>query len=360
MGWKLNNAPKINTSSETPPQVDNFTNETKNLKNNIELSLPPSQQLNLLKNNIEVPENYGKTIFEYLNGTDLWNTIEKKFKDENNQETLESRCIKIENLFSKWFIASLPESISNKLKNNLELQKTIVSWISLANMEWLSKLTPEDINQVSQFWDGEWNTNIFSTLSWGIKKVTGYFSKLKSFQTQMDAFSYLSEGIDIYQDQLITGDTEFEKLKIFQSPEEFARIIKKHRENPNPKNNFGSFEEYFNTENSANFDTKKILDDLNTQYNKNDKVHHFMKNVEQIWSQVTNKIPEIKNYLLEWFTMGNELSQAFFGKSLEESIQWTFLWKLLNPDTMEDGFQKTLYKFLWSIFGLTWFIDYKM
>lgn len=81
---------KLTPNTEQPPQQDEKTEI-------LQLQNTTNNQLNQIKDGVEVPSNYGKTFLDYMN--EYPETIQKLQSFIRAPETLESRSQKIENIW---------------------------------------------------------------------------------------------------------------------------------------------------------------------------------------------------------------------------------------------------------------------
>ena len=125
MPWStIDDNKKIETSQgEIKTETNNFVEETQQLKNEVEESIPANNQLNTLKNNIETSPNYGKSFVEYLK--EYPQTLQKIEWYLQEPETIETWSLKIENIWGEFSFGAMDPQLQEKIKKEPVLIKQL-------------------------------------------------------------------------------------------------------------------------------------------------------------------------------------------------------------------------------------------
>lgn len=312
------------SQGEKKTETNDFVEETNQLKNEVEESVPANNQLNILKNNIETPSNYGKTFVEYLK--EYPQTLQKIESYLQKPETIETRSLKIENIWGEFSFWSLNPQLQEKIKQEPALLQNMKTGLSLYFTDWLNGLSSSQLKEVSQV--GRGIGGVLSKAS----DLLWIFKHLTSFKEQMWSITYIVEGMDIYNKELSSDpEKNMSNMEAFQSPEGFVRLLKKHTLTPEIKEEkqLWLFEDYFDISQQGQINSGSIIEGLTKSYN--DNAHKLMKQVINLWPKVLESRSSLKSSFWELYNTVNEIISVFNdGKPLSEVIKGSRFEKPLN------------------------------
>ena len=282
------------------------------------------EEKNTLKDNIEIPKDYGKTFLDYLTEYPITKGKIESYLQE--PETIETRSLKIENIWWEFSFWALDANLQETMKKNPTLLQNMKTGLSLYFTDRLNNLSQSQLKDVSQVGNGM--NGLLSKAS----DLMGIFKNLNSFKEQMSAITHITEGMDIYSKNLSSDENNnIASLEAFQSPEWFVRLLKKHTLNPGIQRptSFGSFEDYFNINQQASINSADIMTKLADSYN--DNAHTLMIKVSKLWPKVLESRNTIKTTFGQLYDQVSQIFSLFNdGKPLSELIKGSWLEKPLN------------------------------
>ena len=107
-------------------------------------------RLNTLKNNIEKPNNYGKSFVEYLQ--EYPQTLQKIEWYLQQPETIETWSWKIEKIWWEFAFWALSPELQEKIQQEPALLQNMKTGLSLYFTDWLNGLSTWQIKEVAQVW----------------------------------------------------------------------------------------------------------------------------------------------------------------------------------------------------------------
>lgn len=282
------------------------------------------QQLNTLKNNIEKPNNYGKSFVEYLQ--EYPQTLQKIESYLQEPETIETWSWKIEKIWWEFAFWALSPELQEKIQQEPALLQNMKTGLSLYFTDWLNGLSTWQIKEVAQVWS--WINGLLSKAS----DLMGIFKHLTSFKEQMSAITHITEWMDIYTKELCWDpNKQISQNEAFQSPEWFVRLLKKHTLSPwnQRPEHIGTFEDYFDIQQQWQINSAQIIEKLATSYG--DNAHKLMTKVSILWPKILESRSTLKSTFGGLYDQVSQIISMFHdGKPLSEVIKWSWFEKPLN------------------------------
>lgn len=301
--------------------LDLYTRQqTQQLKEEIENSIPNTAPSNpKITTNIEKFQTDESVVYQKIK----WTSLEESIK--RNLDTtieVEERCRQIEFTFFKYIYWSVNPELQAILDTNTELRTSMKWGLAYYFINEYTTLSKTDKQQIAWIWSTLWWINWFIDI---IKNLT-------SFHSQFQAISTLTEGIDIYTNELLSeGENSITNLPAFQSPEKFVVLLQKHthslQENLQTKqakkewkkSEFWSFDEYFALEIGQDVNLDSIIENFN--YDK--ETHQFMEKFVGFWGEVFEQKDKLSQFFSNAYTWANEIASLFW-KSVYDYIEWTW------------------------------------